>query len=36
MNWADYLIVIIVALSMLIGLWRGLLQMCIRDRLWYH
>ncbi|MBK7541087.1 MAG: CvpA family protein [Candidatus Competibacteraceae bacterium] len=34
MNWADYLIVIIVALSMLIGLWRGLLREVISLATW--
>ena len=34
MNWADYLIVIIVALSMLVGLWRGLLREVISLTTW--
>jgi membrane protein required for colicin V production len=34
MNWADYLIVIIIALSMLIGLWRGLLREVISLATW--
>ena len=34
MNWADYLIVIVIALSMLIGLWRGLLREVISLATW--
>ncbi len=34
MNWADYLIVIIIALSMLIGLWRGLLREVVSLATW--
>jgi len=34
MNWADYLILFIVALSMLIGLWRGLLREVISLATW--
>ena len=34
MNWADYLIVALVALSMLIGLWRGLLREVISLATW--
>jgi membrane protein required for colicin V production len=34
MNWADYLIVILIALSMLIGLWRGLLREVISLVTW--
>ena len=34
MNWADYLIVIVIALSMLIGLWRGLLREVISLVTW--
>ncbi|MBL8259942.1 MAG: CvpA family protein [Candidatus Competibacteraceae bacterium] len=34
MNWADYLIVIVVALSMLLGLWRGLLREVISLATW--
>lgn len=34
MNWADYLIVILIALSMLIGLWRGLLREVISLATW--
>ncbi|HRX62290.1 MAG TPA: CvpA family protein [Candidatus Competibacter sp.] len=34
MNWADYLIIIIIALSMLIGLWRGLLREVVSLATW--
>ncbi|MCP5158120.1 MAG: CvpA family protein [Gammaproteobacteria bacterium] len=34
MNWADYLIVFLIALSMLIGLWRGLLREVISLTTW--
>ena len=34
MNWADYLIIIVIALSMLIGLWRGLLREVISLATW--
>lgn len=34
MNWADYLMVILMALSMLIGLWRGLLREVISLTTW--
>ena len=34
MNWVDYLIVIVIALSMLIGLWRGLLREVISLATW--
>ena len=34
MNWADYLIVFLIALSMLIGLWRGLLREVISLATW--
>lgn len=34
MNWADYLISIVIALSMLIGLWRGLLREVISLATW--
>lgn len=34
MNWADYLIIIVIALSMLIGLWRGLLREAISLATW--
>jgi len=34
MNWADYLIVTIVALSMLVGLWRGLLREVVSLTTW--
>lgn len=34
MNWADYLIVILIALSMLIGLWRGLMREMISLVTW--
>ncbi len=34
MNWVDYLIVILIALSMLIGLWRGLLREVISLATW--
>ncbi|MFZ1643380.1 MAG: CvpA family protein [Candidatus Contendobacter sp.] len=34
MNWADYLITIVIALSVLIGLWRGLLREVISLAAW--
>ena len=34
MNWVDYLIIIVIALSMLIGLWRGLLREVISLATW--
>ena len=34
MNWADYLIIVLIALSMLIGLWRGLLREVISLTTW--
>ena len=34
MNWADYFIVIVIALSMLMGLWRGLLREVISLTTW--
>ncbi|MBK8183752.1 MAG: CvpA family protein [Candidatus Competibacteraceae bacterium] len=34
MNWVDYLITIIIALSMLIGLWRGLLREIVSLAAW--
>ena len=34
MNWVDYLIVVIIALSMLIGFWRGLLREVISLATW--
>jgi membrane protein required for colicin V production len=34
MNWADYLIVILIAVSALIGLWRGLLREVISLATW--
>ncbi|MFO1422886.1 MAG: CvpA family protein [Candidatus Competibacteraceae bacterium] len=34
MNWADYLIIIVIALSVLIGLWRGLLREVISLATW--
>ena len=34
MNWVDYLIIIVIALSMLIGLWRGLLREAISLATW--
>lgn len=34
MNWADYFIIIVIALSMLIGLWRGLLREVISLATW--
>ena len=34
MNWADYFIVIVIALSMLVGLWRGLLREVISLATW--
>ncbi len=34
MNWADYLIIILIVLSMLIGLWRGLLREIISLATW--
>lgn len=34
MNWADYLIVILIVLSMLMGLWRGLLREVISLATW--
>ncbi|MCB1824980.1 MAG: CvpA family protein [Candidatus Competibacteraceae bacterium] len=34
MNWADYLIIAIIALSMLVGLWRGLLREVISLATW--
>ena len=34
MNWADYLIIIIIALSMLMGFWRGLLREVISLTTW--
>lgn len=34
MNWADYLIIILIALSMLMGLWRGLLREVISLATW--
>ena len=34
MNWADYFIIIVIALSMLIGLWRGLLREVISLVTW--
>jgi membrane protein required for colicin V production len=33
-NWADYLIIIIIVLSMLMGLWRGLLREVISLATW--
>ncbi|HRD67660.1 MAG TPA: CvpA family protein [Candidatus Competibacter sp.] len=34
MNWADYFIIIIIALSTLIGLWRGLLREVVSLATW--
>ena len=34
MNWADYLIILLIALSVLIGLWRGLLREVISLVTW--
>ena len=34
MNWADYLIIAIIALSMLVGFWRGLLREVISLATW--
>lgn len=34
MNWADYLIIAVIGLSMLIGLWRGLLREVISLATW--
>ena len=34
MNWADYLIILLIALSMLMGLWRGLLREVISLATW--
>ncbi len=34
MNWADYLIIVIIALSVLMGLWRGLLREVISLTAW--
>ncbi|HRX72138.1 MAG: CvpA family protein [Gammaproteobacteria bacterium] len=34
MNWADYLIVFLIALSMIIGFWRGLLREVISLATW--
>lgn len=34
MNWADYLIIILIALSVLMGLWRGLLREVISLATW--